>query len=315
MSEDGLPQSAVPPAGVAAGGDEPAADGAVESREPIITYWALRLGILGAVLMLAISIVYERTQAPGCWQTSISAYFYTPARSIFVGALIAVGLCLIVIQGRGRFEDITLNLAGMLAPIVALVPTSSTGSCYSVLPEPPPTVKESGEVVLADWVVANIQNNLFALMLTGLIAVVAAVAFALVHDQPLTEGVKARTRFGRLTLSLVISLIVVGLGTALFAFTELELQAHFLAAILMFVFLGAAVLVNVLSAASPRPYRVAYAAILAAMLASLLFLLTGWDHSVLIVEILEVALFSLFWLLQTQELWSRYGNAAAVLAA
>ena len=33
------------------------------------------------------------------------------------------------------------------------------------------------------------------------------------------------------------------------------------------------------------------------------------------VEILEVALFCLFWLLQTQELWSRYGNAAAVLTA
>ena len=118
-----------------------------------------------------------------------------------------------------------------------------------------------------------------------------------------------------MTLSLVISLIVVGFGTALFAFTELELQAHFLAAILMFVFLGAAVLVNVVSPRSPRPYRIAYAAILAGMLASALFLLTGWDHSVLIVEILEVGLFSLFWLLQTQELWSRYGNAAAVLTA
>src|SRR5205085_6408417 len=54
---------------------------------------------------------------------SISAYYYTPVRGMFAGALLAIGACLVCIRGSTTVEDILLNVAGMLAPVVALIPT------------------------------------------------------------------------------------------------------------------------------------------------------------------------------------------------
>ena len=85
------------------------------------TYRYLRIGLIGAAVMLAAAVVIERWHVD-CWQGSISAYYYTPVRAVFVGALVAVGLSLIVIKGEGH-EDVYLNIAGMLAPVVAFVPT------------------------------------------------------------------------------------------------------------------------------------------------------------------------------------------------
>ena len=82
------------------------------------TYRYLRIGMIGAVFLLAASITIEAAQA-GCLQNSISAYYYTPVRAIFVGTMVAVGLSLIVYKGRGWKEDLSLTLAGMLAPVVA----------------------------------------------------------------------------------------------------------------------------------------------------------------------------------------------------
>lgn len=54
--------------------------------------------------MLAMSVLHEgiRTHAgvdaPDCWQRSISAYYYTPVRPIFVGGLMLIGFSLIVIE-------------------------------------------------------------------------------------------------------------------------------------------------------------------------------------------------------------------------
>jgi hypothetical protein len=86
------------------------------------TYRYLRLALVAlvALIMTAVALEWGRTH---CLQTSISAYYYTPARSIFVGSLVAIGVALIAIRGRSDGEDALLNLAGMLAPVVAFVPT------------------------------------------------------------------------------------------------------------------------------------------------------------------------------------------------
>ena len=68
---------------------------ATEARK---TYRYLRIGMVGMVVFLATSLVIEAAKAD-CLQTSISAYYYTPVRSVFVGGMIAIGLCLIVIKG------------------------------------------------------------------------------------------------------------------------------------------------------------------------------------------------------------------------
>src|SRR5690349_9423078 len=82
------------------------------------------------------AVLTERLKAaPGCFQQSISAYQYTPVRGFFVGVTFALGICLICLRGSTEIEDALLNIAGMLAPVVALVPTEysvSARHCTSV---------------------------------------------------------------------------------------------------------------------------------------------------------------------------------------
>src|SRR4051812_8792439 len=85
------------------------------------SYRYLRLSIVIVLLALLCSVLLERSHAP-CWEESISAYFYTPAHSMFIGALVALGVGLIALRGSTDVEDVLLNVAGVLAPIVAFVP-------------------------------------------------------------------------------------------------------------------------------------------------------------------------------------------------
>ena len=147
----------------------------LKSRDVLKTYRYLRIGMIGAVVLLAASIVIEHMKA-GCWQTSVSAYYYTPVRSIFVGSMIAVGLALIVYKGRSALEDAFLNVAGMLAPVVAVAPTMDFGRCWSVKPNPLP-INHDGSVAV--WVVRSIDNNVHALLIAGGIGVVVAFIIAI----------------------------------------------------------------------------------------------------------------------------------------
>lgn len=137
------------------------------------TYRYLRIGLIGCGVLLAASVLYEAgANGWSCFQTSISGYYYTPVRAVFVGALLAIGLALIVIKAE-TWEDLWLNLAGMMAPVVALVPTRNLGACWSITPEPSP-LESVDPPVLADWVVRNITNNIWALLITGAVGVIAA---------------------------------------------------------------------------------------------------------------------------------------------
>ena len=52
------------------------------------TYRYLRLAIVVVVAALMAAVLIERLHAAGCWQGSISAYYYTPVHSMFIGALL-----------------------------------------------------------------------------------------------------------------------------------------------------------------------------------------------------------------------------------
>jgi hypothetical protein len=54
---------------------------------------------------------------------------YVFLRLAMVGALAALGVGMIALWGKTPIEDAFLNLAGMLAPVVAFVPTSRTNLC------------------------------------------------------------------------------------------------------------------------------------------------------------------------------------------
>ena len=88
------------------------------------TYRYLRMSmpLLGVVLGTSVVIQIFSTE-PRCWLGSISAYYYTPARAVFVAALCAIGAALVVFKGPTAREDIALNVAGVGAFTLALIPT------------------------------------------------------------------------------------------------------------------------------------------------------------------------------------------------
>jgi hypothetical protein len=74
-------------------------------------------------------VIYQRVQ-PNCSLSSVSAYFYTPARSVFVAGLVGLGVCMLALRGMNLAEDIFLNIGGIFAFLVAFVPTGGgSGSC------------------------------------------------------------------------------------------------------------------------------------------------------------------------------------------
>jgi hypothetical protein len=93
------------------------------------TYRFLRLTVIGVIAMLVISILLEIHRTDWCVKGAVSAYYYSPARSVFVGALCAIGLVLIALWGKTTVEDSLFNLAGLLAPVVAFVPAKDDGLC------------------------------------------------------------------------------------------------------------------------------------------------------------------------------------------
>lgn len=268
------------------------------------TYRYLRMGMVGLVLALALAILLERLQVD-CWQTSISSYYYTPARAIFVGSLIAIGVSLLVIKGSTRREDVLFNIAGILAPVVGVVPTSSVGECWSLEPMPLPTDEQGN---LAPWVIANIDNNIQALLLAGIIGMVAVgLIAALVYDKPLSA---ARSAPRDRQIGLAVTMAVLLIGWALHRWWDaFPTQAHGFAAVLMFGFLALGIGVNAWERRDKpehRRYAALYAAISVLMVGvGVVFLtaLRGWSHMVLVLEIIEIGLFASFWVAQTVEHW------------
>lgn len=74
------------------------------------------------VIFLALAILLARLSA-ACLESTISDCYFTTAHPDFIGAICALGTCVIVYQGSSATEDALLNFAGFLAFVVALVPT------------------------------------------------------------------------------------------------------------------------------------------------------------------------------------------------
>ncbi|HEY7069537.1 MAG TPA: hypothetical protein VH479_05465 [Acidimicrobiales bacterium] len=279
----------------------------------IKTYRYLRIGLVAAVVLLFTAILIEHGRtATDCWQRSISAYYYTPVRAIFVGALMAVGLSLIVYKGRSPGEDPFLNFAGMLAPVVAIVPTNDVGVCYSIPPEPLPKTADGSP---AGWVIANIDNNYKALLITGALGLLAAAFIALVVNRKDIMGA-ARDQL-LTTVSLIgTGLVLVAAWWAIENWGSFYTKAHSWAAIAMFVMLiGAIVAVTLDSRDRGAFWFWTYAAIAAAMvIGALVIVLTRafGEHTTFALETYEIALFAVYWVTQTVEKWNEEVNPATV---
>jgi hypothetical protein len=286
----------------ASGVGRPEAPGNLPATDAKKTYRYLRLGMVVAVAVLTAAILIEQGKAH-CWQTSISAYYYTPVRAIFVGGLFAVGFALIVVKGRTTWEDVCLNGAGLLAPVVALAPTTDVGRCWSVQPEPLPVMPDGS---LAGWVVTNIDSNFYALLVAGAVGLGVAAVVAVAVNRSLRAPVKKEDR--GTTLSLAATGLVLLLGWwAIERWDEFYTRAHGFSAVLMFVFLIGAVGGRAFDyRATLTTFSRIYTAIAAAMV--VVGIVVPWfrigdEHTVFVLEAAEIVLFAGFWLVQTSETW------------
>jgi len=282
------------------------------------TYRYLRIAIVALAFWLGTAVAIEMARGEG-WLGSISAYYYTPVRSVFVGTLSAMAIGLIAIKGRDHNgEDSLLNVAGMLAPVVALVPTPLRPED---VPRPEgvpstPCPDDRARCVPAEFL-PNVENNIQALLVVGAAALI--LVWALVIRQKLLKDYLR---------PLLVGTAVYAAFTVWFLVddTRFPLLAHYVAAVPMF---GLICLVAVRNARSIDPhdtdprryprlragtYRLLYKVIawgigVATVLAAVAGVANAtkdvdpFPHWVFAVEAALLALFTAFWILQTAQFW------------
>jgi hypothetical protein len=99
---------------------EPVAD----ERPLVMSYLLMRkfVGAIGVLLPFVLMIgnaIIGRTLEP-----SMSGYYYTPMRNVFVGALWALGIFLISYNGWDRGDKVVTDIAGISAIGISLCPTT-----------------------------------------------------------------------------------------------------------------------------------------------------------------------------------------------
>ena len=89
----------------------------------VLSYLELRtaVGIIGLALPFVLALGKLLLEGPGI-QSSISAYYYTDLRNVFVGSLCAIGVFLLSTKGYDRRDTIAGYLACVFAVGVSLFP-------------------------------------------------------------------------------------------------------------------------------------------------------------------------------------------------
>lgn len=281
--------------------------GGGSSVSSLRTYRYVRVSLVASVLLLTVGIG-QHLAAVGPLR-SISAAYYTPSRSIFVGALLAVGVALVVLAGRS-VRRFLLLLAGMTAPLIALVPaplpsdelerltgTGCTGGAARCLPA---------------GAIEDIAASLPSYLVVATAVLLVSLLF-LALDRVLDTWAVSRIGVSALLLALLA-----GWSTQP-SFAQL---GHYAAAAVFFLLIAAAAGSHALAVRSEgvsgpgtaRLYATCYAVL--AVLIVLVELVLGvlaaagvgrrllGEHWLLIGEAAALALFAAFWILQTVENWN-----------
>jgi len=309
---------------------------AVNVDDARITYRTLRIGMVAVVVLLAVSITMlaaEHHHVEG----SISAYYYTQAHAVFIAAVCALGICLVVYRGHTPTEDVLLDVAGILAFVVAFVPTRGEDIRDPVLP----TVDNAS---------VGVDNNIWAVLAAVAAGLLLYRGYAMYGRRRGEQcGPVGRSRVGaavlgrlqmmtttmdnrpRLSLAAVIltwilpvlSVVVLLMGGGWFLRdrTGFTAHAHGRAATVMFLALTVVVLhyVGYAARAAGQPgcrrtqlrYTAMYAVIALVMLVTVILAIMSYlsrpqgGVAVFGYEVVLISSFSAFWLVQTRDLWHR----------
>ncbi len=261
------------------------------------------------IVMLFAAILIDSVPTD-CWQASISAYYYTAARNVFVAAICCLGIMLIVYKGSNDTEDVLLNLAGTLAFFVAFVPVEipDTAGCQQVLP----TAAEKSDAI---------SNNVGA-VIVALVVAAAIITLVYIVDSDSRSDTSRRGNWLR-----VMSVVVLaGFVVAYLRFpAQFEAAAHWVAAVMIFAIIGAVVFINAYLVGNQdkqepatrdrfrRCYRVIGWMMVGSVVGAVITGLVGalshptggaWDVPVFALETALLLEFALFWAFQTFELWN-----------
>lgn len=266
------------------------------------TYRYLRLAIILLTLLLGLSVGLQIGRDGGSVLPSVSAYYYSPARDVFVASLCAIGTCLIIHRGRSDTEDVLLNASGYLAFFVAFVPTAPVGA------QARSEIGAQIEVPV-DFVAAVTQNT-WAILVVGLVGLILEVTVVPQRERHLgSSGAK-----GALGVS---ALAYVGLaGYFIFARESFFHYGHGIAAIILFLGIVGIVGVNGIALVRRRAEsglaakeqwlnRYTFGFVLMIVTTVLVIgpvrLLV--DQWIFILEALLILQFLAFWVTQTVERW------------
>jgi len=271
------------------------------------THRYLRLAIGGTVVVIAVAVLLAVPEVG--WLASVSDYFYSPARNVFVGALVAASLALLALSGR-QAERALLDAAALFAPLIALVPSVITpGSVPGV------------EGASARCVPAAYEPDVASGVATFLVILAGILVLGVVLSM---RGVVRGARFSLIFGAAVFTVVLfVGLVSP-----ELFLGwAHFAATIIFFGLIAADALLNAFwrtsSATPPRWLRVVYLVVAGVLIADLIALIAAtiavrdavgptipW---VLGGEAIALLAFVVFWWLQTWQRWDEVDPASLAM--
>lgn len=133
----------------------------------VMSYLLMRLLIGVIAVLLPVVLILVNWAIGHGFQPSLSGYYYTPMRNIFVGSLCAMGIFLVSYYGYDRSDRLITDGAGLCVILVSLFPTT---------PGYEPT---SGQVVIGDFHLG------FALVTFVLLSV---MAFRFAKREPTPPG-------------------------------------------------------------------------------------------------------------------------------
>lgn len=285
-------------------------------------YLRLALGLIAVAILVSVGLESLRL---GTVLPSISHYFYSAAQPVFVGGLIAASLALASLSGRG-LETTLLDIAAVFAPLIAIVPTAIYGR--SLVRELGVSCPPATMCVPEDFL-SDVRNG----VATYLIMLAIVVTLGLV--------LRRRGRIGGRGIY-VIAVVggIAGAALALLTFvpplndgfpsnTHFPLGIHYPVTIAFFACFATVPVINAFrvttdEGSKPRLWQklvyLAVALLLIADLIVLVFFAASLEPLpvVFVCEAIALALFAVFWFVQTAQRWDendqRYSMPTPALA-